>query len=76
MGKPYSVSRLRANLYGVLDRVLETGVPVEVERKGQRLRISVVETSDRLANLKPNPGYLEADPESIVHLDWSGEWRP
>lgn len=74
--KPYSVSRLRADLFKVLDRVLETGVPVEVERNGRMLRIVAVEGSGRLANLKPRPDYLRVDPETLVHLDWSGEWRP
>lgn len=76
MKGPYSVSRLRANLYRLLDRVLETGVPLEVERKGRRLRIVPAEERGRLANLKPHPQYLSTDPESLVHLDWSGEWRP
>jgi hypothetical protein len=35
MSKTYSVPRLRANLYKVLDRVLETGVPVEVDWSGE-----------------------------------------
>jgi len=76
MAKPYSVSRLRADLYNVLDRVLETGVPVEVERKGRRLRIVPVEQGERLASLTLHPDYLRGDPEAIVHLDWSDEWRP
>lgn len=76
MAKPYSVSRLRANLYKLLDRVLETGVPVEVERRGRRLRIVPGEPEGRLVNLSPHPDYLRCDPEDLVHLDWSGEWRP
>jgi prevent-host-death family protein len=76
MNEPFSVSRLRANLYRLLDRVLETGVPLEVERQGRRLRIVPVEPADRLANLTPNPDYLRSDPESLVHLDWSSAWRP
>lgn len=72
----FSVSRLRANLYRLLDRVLETGTPLEVERKGRVLRIVPAENGDRLANLKPQPAYLNSDPESLVHLDWSEEWRP
>ncbi len=76
MTKPYSVSRLRANLYRVLDQVLETGVPVDVERNGRRLRIVAAEGRQRLANLTPHPGYLLTDAETLVHLDWSGEWRP
>jgi antitoxin (DNA-binding transcriptional repressor) of toxin-antitoxin stability system len=75
MSRPYSVSRLRANLYRLLDRVLKTGVPVEVEREGRRLRIVPVESGSRLDNLKPQARYLNADPETLVHVDWSAEWR-
>lgn len=76
MKKPYSVSALRADLYRVLDQVLETGIPVEVERNGRRLRIVPVDNGGRLANLTPHPGYLLEEPDSLIHLDWSGEWRP
>lgn len=76
MVEPYSVSRLRADLYRVLDRVLETGVPVEIERNGKRLRIVPAEREGRLKNLTPHPEFLRADPESLVHMDWSDEWRP
>lgn len=76
MQPPYSVSRLRANLYRVLDRVLESGVPAEVERRGQRLKIVSEDGRDPLANLSPHPEYITADAESLVHVDWSGEWRP
>lgn len=75
MTRTYSISALRANLYRLLDRVLETGEPLEIERKGARLRIATLEGGDRLARLRPHPGYLPGDPEDIVHLDWSGEWR-
>lgn len=71
-----TASRLRANVYKVLDDVLETGTPVEVERKGKRLRIVPVEPRSKLDRLVKRPGFLKGDPESIVHMDWSGEWRP
>lgn len=73
---PYNASRLRADLYRVLDRVLETGVPVEVVRKGRLLRIEPAEAPDRLAHLRAHPGAIVGDPASIVEMDWSGEWRP
>lgn len=75
MVKRYSVSALRANLYRLLDRVLETGVPLEVERNGMHLRIAPLAGGGRLDRLRPHPDFLVGDPESIVHLDWSGEWR-
>jgi hypothetical protein len=59
-----------------LDRVLETGVPLEVERRGRRLKIVSTESPGRLANLVPDPAYIAGDPDELVHLDWSGEWRP
>lgn len=71
-----TASRLRANVYKVLDDVLETGTPVEVERKGKRLRIVPVEPRSKLDRLVKRPGFLKGDPESIVHMDWSDEWRP
>jgi len=34
-----SASELRQNIYNLLDEVLETGIPLEIERKGKKLRI-------------------------------------
>ncbi len=72
----FSATKLRANLYKVLDNVLKTGVPVEINRGGKILRIVPVKPKEKLDNLKPHPDYLAAEPESLVHLDWSKEWRP
>jgi prevent-host-death family protein len=71
-----TASKLRANVYKVLDEVLETGAPIEVERKGKRLRIVPVEPRSKLDRLVKRPDFFKVDPESIVHLDWSSEWRP
>lgn len=76
MQQHYTPSRLRADLYRILDSVIETGISVEIERKGHTLRIVPAESSNRLANLLPHPEYLQGDPESIVHVDWSEEWHP
>lgn len=68
-------SQLREDIYRILDQVLETGVPVEVERRGKVLKIMPPEPRSKLQNLKPR-SYLLSDPEELVHLDWTGEWRP
>jgi hypothetical protein len=71
-----TASGLRMNVYKVLDRVLETGVPAEVERHGKILRIVPAETVGRLGRLVARPGFINGNPEDLVHLDWSHEWRP
>lgn len=70
-----SASVLRQNIYKTLDRILETGIPVEIERKSRRLRIVPIEKKSKLSNLKRRNS-INGDPESIVHIDWSGEWKP
>lgn len=71
-----TASKLRENIYRILDRILDTGVPVEIERRGKRLKIVPIRAPEKLDNLKRRPGFLKCDPEEIVHTDWSGEWRP
>jgi prevent-host-death family protein len=68
-------SKLRENLYSILDQVLETGRPVEIRRRGKILKIVPAEPRSKLASLERRP-YIVGDPEDLVHLDWSGEWRP
>jgi prevent-host-death family protein len=68
-----TASKLRENIYGILDQALETGVPVEVARKGKVLRIVPETKPDKLSRLKKR-NYLVGDPEDIVHMDWLSEW--
>jgi prevent-host-death family protein len=70
-----TASQLRQNIYRLLDQVLDTGVPLEIERKGRKLRIVPEAPRDKLDNLKRRD-CLVGDPEDIVHMDWSEEWRP
>ena len=70
-----TASRLRQDVYRILDEVLATGVPVEIERRGRLLRIVPVEPPSRIRELPRRP-YLRTEPEEIVHTDWSEEWRP
>ena len=68
-----SASKLRENVYRILDEVIETGVPVEIERKGRKLRIVPDDQRNKLDSLKKRK-CIKGDPEELVHLDWSGEW--
>lgn len=69
-----SVTSLRANIYKILDQVLETGIPVEIKRKGKIITIIPPEKTDKLKNLK-NRKILNCDPNEIIHMDWSKEWK-
>jgi antitoxin (DNA-binding transcriptional repressor) of toxin-antitoxin stability system len=68
-----TASQLRENIYRILDAVLETGVPVEVRRKGKLIRIVPEQKPSKLSRLHKRP-YPLRDPQSIVHLDWLQEW--
>ena len=73
-----TASKLRENVYKILDQVLETGAPVEIERRGRKLRIIPDDDPPRskLDRLQPHPNTIVGDPQDLVHLDWSGEWKP
>ena len=70
-----TASEFRRDVYRILDQVIETGVPEEIERKGVLLKIVAVDRPARLARLKPH-AYMLVDSEELVHNDWSGEWKP
>jgi hypothetical protein len=73
-----TASKLRENIYRVLDEVLATGRPVEIERNGRILRIVPVDvpTTRDLNNLTVHPGAVLGDPADLVDVEWSGEWQP
>ena len=70
-----SASALRQNIYRILDRVAETGIPEEVDRRGHLLQIVSTEKKSKLANARKRP-IIQGDPDDLVHLDWSNQWRP
>ncbi len=71
-----TASQLRTNIYRLLDEVLETGVPLEIQRNGRTLRIVADEQPSKLARLIPHPGYIVGDPDDLVDTDWSEHWDP
>jgi len=73
MVKFMNKSLLKRNIYHILDQVLQTGVPVEIEHHGKRLKIILAEPVNKLNNLIERQ-YLNVEPEEIIHLDWSDEW--
>jgi hypothetical protein len=70
-----TASALRADIYRILDAVLETGDPVEIERNGRRLRIVADEQLAKLDRLVGRSDAVIGDSDELIHLDWSDEWQ-
>jgi antitoxin (DNA-binding transcriptional repressor) of toxin-antitoxin stability system len=76
-----TATRLRSELYQILDRVLETGEPVEVTRSEGTLVIKPLiserrKTTRRARKIESNPDLVVGDPDALVHFDWASHWKP
>ncbi len=71
-----SATEFRANLYRILDRVADHGEVVEIVRHGKVIRVISASAPRDLSRLPKHPEYLKCDPDEIVHMDWSNEWKP
>ena len=78
-----TASALRQDIYRILDSVLDSGQPVEVERRGRRLKIAPVVPASKLSRLVPRTTFLlvgamrrhsgdpAANPKRSRHRWWS-----
>jgi hypothetical protein len=69
---PISLTALRSQLFKIVDRVIETGMPVEIERKGHKLKIVLEEKKSKFDNLKRR-NCIVGDPDELIDLE-VGEW--
>jgi len=72
----FTATDLRNDIYNILDKVLETGTPVSIERKGRLLQLVPVEPKDRLAAIPTFSDLITGDAADLAHVDWSSEWKP
>ena len=71
--KTVTPTELRGNIYRILDEILNTGIPVEVDKGGRKLIIAPVERTDKLQNLVRRKDFIKGDPEDLVSLTWETE---
>lgn len=75
-----TVTKLRTDLYRVIDDVIRKGIPVEVELRGRKVRIVPAEPRDKLANLTKRPGVIVGDAGRLAQAStfdeskWRGKW--
>jgi hypothetical protein len=70
---PLSLTALRNQLFKIVDRAIETGIPVEIERKGHKLKIVLEEKKSKFNNLKKR-NCIVGDPDELIELK-VGEWN-
>jgi hypothetical protein len=75
---PQQVSDLniQKDILRILDKVVNTGIPLEIERKGKRLLISPAKKHRNLDCLEKHPDFIVGNPDEFVHIEWSSEWEP
>src|ERR1041384_7549783 len=71
-----TASKLRADIYRLLDQDLNTGRLLGIERNGRTLVIMPKERESIWDRLPRRTGFIVGDPDELIHMDWSSEWNP
>ena len=66
-----SLTELRTQLYKLIDHVIETGKPLEIERKGHKIKIILEDTKMSKLNLLKRRVHIIKD-ENLNDTPW--EW--
>jgi PHD/YefM family antitoxin component YafN of YafNO toxin-antitoxin module len=71
-------TELRKNIYKILDRIAETGKPVQIERNGEVFKIICESKKGKLDRLKQknHPKAFIGNSDEILSMDWTAEWKP
>ena len=71
--KTVSPTELRSNIYKLLDEVLTTGVPIEINKGGKLLKIVPVEKTNKMQNLVSRPDVIKGNPDDLADIHWDKE---
>jgi prevent-host-death family protein len=71
--KKVTLVELSNNIECLLDEVLQTGIPIEINRNGKRLKIVLADQKDKLENLTFKPDAIQGNPDDLVNISWEQE---
>lgn len=71
--KTVTPTELRSNIFKLLDEVISSGVPIEINKGGKLLRIVPVEKANKLANLSPKQDVIVGNPDDLADVSWEKE---
>ncbi|OGK26523.1 hypothetical protein A2954_00975 [Candidatus Roizmanbacteria bacterium RIFCSPLOWO2_01_FULL_37_12] len=64
--KSLTITSLRENLFKIVDQVIVSGMPQEIERKGKKLKIVLADKVNKLDNLVPHKS-IRVNPEKLIN---------
>ena len=65
----------KEDILRILDKVVNTDIPLEIERNGKRLLISPTKKHRDLDCLEKHTDFILGNPDDLVHMDWWSEWK-
>jgi hypothetical protein len=68
-------SEFRRNIYNLLDKVIETGVPLEIKRKGKVEKLIIEDKPNKLEKLKKHPNVVNGDVDDLININWLENWK-
>jgi hypothetical protein len=71
--KTITPTQLRADIYNLLEEVLNTGLPLEIKKGDKKLRIVPVDKVDKLKNLISRPDVVQGNPDELAEINWVDE---
>lgn len=70
MPQTISLTALRSQLFNLVDQVISTGIPLEIERNGHKVKIICDEEKSKFSNLRHHDCII-GDPDDLVDLSTS-----
>jgi hypothetical protein len=64
----------KKDIYKLLYKIARTGTPAEIEWEGKHFMISP-SGKKGLDCLENHPDFIVGNPDELVHVDWSPEWK-
>ncbi len=71
--KKVTLTELSNNIERLLDEVLETGIPLEINKNGKLLKIVPIEKKDKIKNLTFKSDAIQGNPDDLVNISWEQE---
>lgn len=70
-----TVTELRQNIFKEVDKLIETGKPIEIVRKGRKLKLVLDAPQSKLSMLTRRSNIVKCSDEELIHNDWLQEWK-